>query len=1419
MYFVQPDARIAHDIWWQTLSPKQAGRKGKGNMKKEVNVKRKLLSLLLVLAMCLNTVSSTGFGTNAIVYASDDEAESDLTDSGEAGESGDTGSATENETQAEEKAGESGSETEAESDSKDETVVTEADTEAGTKAGSETNTEVGSEPDSEAETETESETESEETETETAAEATPLLGSGANAADGESADEEATGEDSAEGESDEEEVCGHGNVLGACAECIEDMIDALPDLDELKEQGLDLTDDEDLAVLNAIYAEVNEVWEAYYAYLETLEDETEDAVGVEKIEALTALSEYLSNPTAISEDAVAQIGEETYASVSAAIEAVEDGTQTTITMLADSTENITIASGQNIVLDLAGYTLTGADESGSVITVNGTFTLNDSAGAGVVTGGNAEEGGGVYVAEGCSFTMNGGTISGNTAEYGGGVYVESNNSNKSTFTMNGGSISSNEATAYGGGIYLHGYATFYMSGGTVSTNTSVYNGGGIYSNQNYVSMYFSGGSVITENEAGDSGGGICMDGYYGIMQFTDQCIVSKNYAVNGAGIYSKASTVSAEGLTVSGNIGNGSYGALYLSPSSSCTITLTNVTIKENENTNSGGNVGLYVKRNSGSNTFKATNCTIEDNTSANNGSIAYIYINPADETAIQWTNCTFSGNEGGDILHLEGTSGGIINLQECTIKKNTSVSAVIYSAMYAISKFSNCPVIDNIAGTSTITVGGGGRIYFDSCEISGNTAAGNAGAIDVSGTNTVSKKTTYSLAVLTDTVITANTGNLTGGVYGPLNMTGGALYNNVSKDGYAANDWKIDVTSATTDGLTTKDGTSVKITVPFAWNMSDSETDLSSSIWYDTTNSNQYSKSNIETLSAEAGGSDFSAMNTEVLTAYKDNTEDYYYLTVGDPGRMVAEYTDGSEVRHQFATIAEAIEAVQELEDYSAEKYPITLIAGEDDNSGYTIVENLSLESGTDVTIDLNGRILKGKTADSVITVASGATLTLIGDEDENVTGSAVESSKASSAIIENSGTLTIDGAVTVSSISNSDSGKLEISGSSVITAIENAGKLEISAAATVSGVENSGTMTVSGAASIDSITNTGSLTISNENASVTSISHSGSLLLLTANTVISEIELAENAVITATGDFAPDTITITLSDSVLAALNSYENGTTVTLIQPYGEAVLSDSLLDAITIQGVNGLVKVEKEDERNIIARTATLNGVFVDGVNGNDSSGDGTYGSPVKTFEKAKEILEEQIKATQVANSSDSIPDGIYVLNTITVSNTVSWSLDDLATTYSLTGEPVFKLMRYTGFTGTLVEVANGGELTLSEITIDGLGEKAAPTKALIQVDSGATLNITGGAVLQNNIRTSSYAEAGGAVYATGGTVNMTEGTIQNCSAYWGGGIGLNSATLEMSGGTITQNTAVSAGGGCLPDLWFYDDYECWYYLLQ
>ena len=107
----------------------------------------------------------------------------------------------------------------------------------------------------------------------------------------------------------------------------------------------------------------------------------------------------------------------------------------TVTLSKDYTIDTTLEVTKTVTLDLNGHVIkmTG---SGSVIKVGpgGDLTMTDSndtathtdtslPAGGVITGGSAVRGGGVYIGINGSMTMTGGTIENCSAEYGGGGKV------------------------------------------------------------------------------------------------------------------------------------------------------------------------------------------------------------------------------------------------------------------------------------------------------------------------------------------------------------------------------------------------------------------------------------------------------------------------------------------------------------------------------------------------------------------------------------------------------------------------------------------------------------------------------------------------------------------------------------------------------------------------------------------------------------------------------------------------------------------------------------------------------------------------------------------------------------------------------------------------------------------------------------
>jgi uncharacterized repeat protein (TIGR02543 family) len=180
-------------------------------------------------------------------------------------------------------------------------------------------------------------------------------------------------------------------------------------------------------------------------------------------------------------------------------------TEHTITL---SSSGALFAVGSNVTLTLGdNISLRGlSSNTASLVRVNDGGTLAMETGS-KISGNTSYYGGGVYVATGATFTMDGGAISGNTAtgnsnsNGGGGVYVDGG-----MFTMSGGNISGNTSYSCGGGVYVSS-GTFTMSGGAISGNTASFNsygGGGVYVNIGTFTM--SGGAISGNTSTGNGGG-------------------------------------------------------------------------------------------------------------------------------------------------------------------------------------------------------------------------------------------------------------------------------------------------------------------------------------------------------------------------------------------------------------------------------------------------------------------------------------------------------------------------------------------------------------------------------------------------------------------------------------------------------------------------------------------------------------------------------------------------------------------------------------------------------------------------------------------------------------------------------------------------------------------------------------------------
>lgn len=229
--------------------------------------------------------------------------------------------------------------------------------------------------------------------------------------------------------------------------------------------------------------------------------------------------------------------------------ALGDSTKDTVKLTADIIIDTTLTVNRAVTLDLNGFVLrmTGND---SVIKVgqDGNLTIVDSGkdtahifaqpsgglsaglwelnsngsetvNGGIITGGKAQKGGGVYVAPGGKLNMTGGSIVGCQARYGGGVYLDNNDQTgePSEFTMTSRSIIGCTASDYGGGVAVNPKCTFTMNNGSAVRSCTARLGGGVYTNNNGTNgpgVFTLRNGAILSCKADSWGGGVYNEGSF-----------------------------------------------------------------------------------------------------------------------------------------------------------------------------------------------------------------------------------------------------------------------------------------------------------------------------------------------------------------------------------------------------------------------------------------------------------------------------------------------------------------------------------------------------------------------------------------------------------------------------------------------------------------------------------------------------------------------------------------------------------------------------------------------------------------------------------------------------------------------------------------------------------------------------------------
>ncbi len=466
-----------------------------------------------------------------------------------------------------------------------------------------------------------------------------------------------------------------------------------------------------------------------------------------------------------------------------------------------------------------------------------------------------------------------------------------------------------------------------------------------------------------------------------------------------------------------------------------------------------------------------------------------------------------------------------------------------------------------------------------------------------------------------------------------------------------------------------------------------------------------------------------------------------YYYTARTPEDQYVAQIGEEPNAE-KFTTVSDAVEEAKAIPGTV-----IKLIYREE--SGFNkIYEDITIPDGADITLDLNGHTLCAET--QPFTIAEGAALTVTDTSPKGAT------------------TLP-SGKITRQNIRDDSYENEEY-------ALENRGSLTVTA-----GIKYPPQIY-----SIDFL--------------------AGEELNLPVNLeIISAIRLGKGKAVTLTpagSQSHSNAPVIVLDEDVIESLN---NGDALVAdgVVLYKAADPSVKIADDFKeytrarTEGITGAVEVLKEKGEDglerIIARPRTLNGIYLNGESGDDNASEvGTEEHPAGTFEKAKELLEEQLEAYNEDPDNTSKPEGIYISGAVTISGRETWSDLPEGT----------RIIRASDYTEELIKVPVNTSLILENITIDGFGEQGTTaSKALIKVFG--TLNINDGTKLQNNYHIigsgSSYIYAGGAVYCEGGTVHMNGGIISENAALYGGGIEMWGGSMSMSGGSISNNDALRVSG--------------------
>ncbi len=381
--------------------------------------------------------------------------------------------------------------------------------------------------------------------------------------------------------------------------------------------------------------------------------------------------------------------------------------------MADQGGGLYVNSGQTLALNnvmVSGNTATGAaatDGGGGIYNAGGTLNISDSTITANMATGTSGSGGGIFSTTG-NVTISTSTISFNEANRaGGGIELVEGTALLTAVNLISNDVDLGTANpGNGGGVHITGAADFTMDGGSVFGNLAGREGGGLWNGSG--TMTIQNGTLIQGNEAG---GPAADDGGGGIFNNGGTLIVDGS-----------AAPVQIINNVAFGTLGSG--GGIF---NAGGTATISNSVIDANEAVRAGGGIetagGILTITNT-----DLTNNDVDDVvgvlTDANPGNGGAVHIGGSAVVTI--TGGTISGNtasnEGGGLWN---SSGGSLTVDGTAIDGNMAAEGAGLYASPAVANGTQAFTVDlqtlNADFGSTVT--GSGTITLDTSGVTSPTS------------------------------------------------------------------------------------------------------------------------------------------------------------------------------------------------------------------------------------------------------------------------------------------------------------------------------------------------------------------------------------------------------------------------------------------------------------------------------------------------------------------------------------------------------------------------------------------------------------------------------------------------------------------------------------------------------------------------